>query len=119
MVAVKFLRLYMLFVICKWQATCEKEVEHDWFHYQKLHAIQIGLIQSKSLEKYMNSSVLSINDNRVFMDDKMKVKRSYDTRQCLRDLGKIRKAFSDDKDNWATESRRFFVLKIMIFFLTN
>ncbi|XP_055300689.1 nose resistant to fluoxetine protein 6-like isoform X2 [Sitodiplosis mosellana] len=107
MVRVKLVFWVTLFVICKWRVVCEteqeQEQEHDWSQYQKLHTIQIGLIQNKHLDEFLDSSTYSINDNQVFTTDRTKVKRSYDTEQCIRDLIQIQKAFRDKNSNWATE----------------
>lgn len=97
----------MLFVICRWPVVCANEEKLSWSQYQKLHTLQMALIINKNLDKYMYLSVYGLNDNRVFENDTTKVKRTYDTKQCLRDLGQIRDAFGNENDSWATESKTF------------
>lgn len=56
----------------------------------------------------MNLSQHDVHDNRAFMNDRTKVKRSYDTQQCIRDLRKMQQAFNNNKSNWAFQSENFF-----------
>lgn len=107
MAKVKFLFLISIFVVCcKWHVACE----NDWIsHYQRIQTIQIGLIQNKNLNKFMNSSQYDVHDNKAFINDRTKDKRSYNTQQCIRDLRKIQQAFNDNKTNWAFQSEHIFL----------
>lgn len=103
MVRGKLLLLFTWFVICK----CENICGIDWSLYQKLQTLQIGLIQNENLNKYVNLSQYSINDNKVFIEDRTKVIRSYNTEKCIKDLEKVRAASKDLKINWVTESKQY------------
>ena len=108
--------LFLLIVICHWQVECGKKQENDWFLlYQRLESLQIGLVENKNLDQYMNLSVYSNNDSRVFTNDSTKAKRSYNTEQCIKDLKTIQVAFRDGSSNWANESKRISVFTIFIF----
>lgn len=104
----------MLFLISKWCIVCENEHGFDWSIYQKLQTIQLGLIQNKNLNKYTNLSKYSIDDNKVFIDDQTKIKRSYNASQCITDLERIREASHDKSNEWAFESKQFSLLKLVI-----
>lgn len=86
----------MLFLVSKCCIVCEN----------KLQTIQLGLIQNNNLNKYTDLSKFSIKDNKMFINDKTKIKRSYNTSQCIVDLKKIRKASYDKRNTWAFESKK-------------
>lgn len=107
---VKLVFLFILIVICQWQVECGNKKFNDWFVlYQRLESLQIGLVDNKNLDRYTNLSVFSNKDNKFFSNDRTKVKRSYNTEQCIKDLKTIQVAFRDENSSWANESKRISV----------
>ncbi|XP_055326387.1 nose resistant to fluoxetine protein 6-like [Sitodiplosis mosellana] len=104
MIRVELVILFLLLVICQWQVECGNKTGTDWsILYQRVLTLQFGLIYNKNLDKYVNLSEHSTNDNKALIDDRTKVKRSYNTKQCIKDLRTIQEAFNDRKSNWANE----------------
>ena len=106
MVRVKFVILVSIFVICGWGVKCENKQGVEWTLYQRVQTLQIGLLKNNNLNKYLNLSEYSANDNKAFIDDQTKIKRSYNTEQCIKDLKTIREASNDEKSFWAIQSKR-------------
>ncbi|XP_055297735.1 nose resistant to fluoxetine protein 6-like isoform X2 [Sitodiplosis mosellana] len=103
MVTVELMFLFTLFVICQRRLECKSEQGIDWSLYQRVHTLQIGLIQNENLDKYMRIGAYWNNDNTAFIDDQTKVKRSYNTEQCIKDLRTIQEVSNDGTTNWANE----------------
>ena len=106
MVKFKLVLLVTWLVIGQWNVECENEPGIDWSIYQRLQSLQIGLVQNKNLNKYVSSSDYSANDNYAYIGDSTRVKRSYNTERCVKDLKTIQAAFNDAGSNWANESKQ-------------
>lgn len=105
-VKLKLELFFILVLIYKYCAASEQKMGFDWSLYQKLQTLQIGLIQNKNLIKYINATDYSINDSKVFINDRTKAIRPYNTSQCIRDLIEMQKASEDENSNWAVESKQ-------------
>lgn len=101
--------LFVLFVTINydWCAMCESSPGPDWSLYQKLQTIQIGLMQFNDLKKIEYPALYSSVDNDVFINDQTKVKRTYNSEQCIKDLETIQRATLDEESSWAFESEQF------------
>lgn len=106
MVRFKLVFLLAWYVIAQWNVVCENEPGIDWSLYQKLQTLQIGLIQNKNLNEYVNSSDHLANDKYAFIDNKTSVGRPYNLGHCIKDLKTIQKASTDEKSNWVNESKQ-------------
>lgn len=104
MVRVGLVLLFTLLMKSHSEIRCENQHGVEWPLYQRIQTLQFGLIQNENLNKYINFTEYSTNDDIVFNNDRTKIKRSYNTEQCIKDLKSIRKASSDEKSNWANES---------------
>ncbi|XP_055308474.1 nose resistant to fluoxetine protein 6-like [Sitodiplosis mosellana] len=102
-VRAKLVFVFTLLVIGQWRVECGNRQAIDWSLYQRVQTLPIGIIQNKNLNKYMNLSASSTNDNKAFINDRTKVKRSYNTERCIKDLRTIQEASSDEKPNWANK----------------
>lgn len=107
MVRLKNVLLLTWLVIGQWNVECEDKSGTDWSVYQRLRTLQIGLVQNKNLDKYMSASNDWIYDNAAFEGDSTRVKRSYSSEQCIKDLKTIQAAFNDTGSDWANKSKPY------------